>query len=170
MKLSTTWRRITRDLEKSGAWRRSNRGGSDDGARRRPRRCEADDELDKDEAGVQHSTAPERSWSTTCWRHGPSLASVERRDPADSHSGLVATAETWQRLELGKEPTRTTDAGWAWPRIRGREFQGEPRKTDAGKCRPRRRRWSSGLSPRDAKAAVDTIPKLLIGLFRFDPV
>ncbi|CAN6852362.1 unnamed protein product [Brassica oleracea] len=51
MKLSTTWRRITRDLEKSGAWRRSNRGGSDDGARRRPRRCEADDELDKDEAG-----------------------------------------------------------------------------------------------------------------------
>ncbi|CAN6828786.1 unnamed protein product [Brassica oleracea] len=65
MKLSTTWRRITRDLEKSGAWRRSNRGGSDDGARRRPRRCEADDELDKDEAGVQQSTAPQRSWSTT---------------------------------------------------------------------------------------------------------
>ncbi|CAF1843100.1 unnamed protein product [Brassica napus] len=61
MKLSTTWRRITRDLEKSGAWRRSNRGGSDDGARR----CEADDELDKDEAGVQQSTAPERSWSPT---------------------------------------------------------------------------------------------------------
>ncbi|CAN6844657.1 unnamed protein product [Brassica oleracea] len=33
MKQSTTWRRIRRDLEKSGAWRRSNRGGSDDGAR-----------------------------------------------------------------------------------------------------------------------------------------
>ncbi|KAF3576129.1 hypothetical protein DY000_02034994 [Brassica cretica] len=63
MKLSTTWRRIARDLEKSGAWRRSNRGGSGDGARRRPRRCKADEELDKDEASMQQSTA--WSWNRT---------------------------------------------------------------------------------------------------------